>query len=232
MADLLRIDGLRVAYGAAQVLMGVDLVVQPGQAVGLVGRNGAGKTTTLKAISGLVRRQGGSIQLGGAPLPGRPDQVARLGAVHVPEGRGMMPRLTARDNLRLGAVAVGRPFTAADLSRALSLFPALEPVLDRQAGLLSGGQQQMVAIARGLAQAPRLLMIDELSLGLAPKIVSDLLALLARLARQEGIGLLLVDQNVRALAHVCDALYQMEYGLAVRSDGRDEELLKTAYFGR
>jgi branched-chain amino acid transport system ATP-binding protein len=228
---LLRISGLDVAYGAAQVLNGVDLDVEANQIVGLVGCNGAGKTTTLKAVSGLVRRKGGEIRLSGSTLPNRPDDVARAGVVHVPEGRGLMPRLTARQNLELGAVAVGRRFTPSDLAHTLDLFPALAPSLDRAAGLLSGGQQQMVAIARGLAQAPKLLMIDELSLGLAPKIVSDLLRLLVRIARERAVGLLLVDQNVRALANVCDTIYLLEHGVAQRTDGRNEELIRTVYFG-
>ena len=229
---LLRISNLAVCYGAAEVLNDVSLVVEQRQTVGLVGRNGAGKTTTLRAVSGLVRRKGGWIDIDGQPLSGRPEQVARSGVVQVPEGRGLMPRLTTRQNLELGAVAVGRRFAGAELAQALELFPALEPMLDRAAGLLSGGQQQMVAIARGLAQGPKLLMIDELSLGLAPKIVSDLLMLLVRIAKQRSIGLLLVDQNVRALAEVCDAMYHLEDGVASKSDGKDEELLRTVYFGR
>ena len=209
----------------------MDLAIEPNQIVGLVGCNGAGKTTTLKAVSGLVRRKGGDIRLGGAALPRRPDDVARCGVVHVPEGRGLMPRLTARQNLELGAVAVGRRFTQADLRHTLDLFPALAQSLDRTAGLLSGGQQQMVAIARGLAQGPKLLMIDELSLGLAPKIVSDLLRLLVQIAQERAVGLLLVDQNVRALAGVCDVVYLLEHGVAQRTDGRNEDLIRTVYLG-
>lgn len=228
---LLRISNLAVCYGAAEVLNDVSLIVEQCQTVGLVGRNGAGKTTTLRAISGLVRHKAGRVEVNGQPLPGRPEQVARR-AGHVPEGRGLMPRLTTRQNLLLGAVAVGRPFGAAELAQALELFPALEPMLDRAAGLLSGGQQQMVAIARGLAQGPKLLMIDELSLGLAPKIVGDLLTLLVRIAKERSVGLLLVDQNVRALAEVCESIYHLEGGVATKSDGKDEELLRTVYFGR
>jgi branched-chain amino acid transport system ATP-binding protein len=228
---LLSIAHLEVGYGAAQVLNDVSLAIEPQQIVGLIGRNGAGKTTTLRAVSGLVRRRGGDIRLNGEPLPSRPDVVARKGVVHVPEGRGLMPRLTARQNLELGAVAVGRSFGQPELQQALRLFPAIESSLDRPAGLLSGGQQQMVAIARGLAQGPKLLMIDELSLGLAPKIVTDLLSLLITIVRERSIGLLLVDQNVRALAEVCDTIYHLEGGVASQSDGKDEELLRTVYFG-
>jgi branched-chain amino acid transport system ATP-binding protein len=229
--QLLRIANLAVSYGAAQVLSDVSLEVAPRQIVGLVGRNGAGKTTTLKTVSGLVQARHGRIEFEGEALPSRPELVARRGVIHVPEGRGLMPNLTARQNLRLGAYAVGRDFGPDDTRQTLELFPMIEASLDRPAGLLSGGQQQMVAIARGLAQGPRLLMIDELSLGLAPKIVKDLLALLVAIAQDRAIGLLLVDQNVRALAEVSDTIYHLEEGKAVLSDGKDEELLRTVYFG-
>lgn len=229
---LLKLTDLAVSYGHAEVLNGVSLAVEEGQVVGLVGRNGAGKTTTLAAISGVVRRAGGSIELRGESLPRRPEDVARRGVIHVPEGRGLMPSLTARQNLMLGAVAVDRHFGEDDVREIVELFPALAQSLDRPAALLSGGQQQMVAIGRGLAQGPMLLMVDELSLGLAPKVVGDLLQLLVRIARERSIGLLLVDQNVRALADVCDAIFHLEGGVAHRSDGKDQELLRTVYFSR
>lgn len=228
---MLRVDQLAVCYGAANVLNDVTLEVGPGRIVGLVGRNGAGKTTTLRAISGLVRPRAGTISLDGETLASRPDQVARHGIVHVPEGRGLMPNLSARQNLQLGAYAVGHRFGSAELADTLALFPAIELCLDRSAGLLSGGQQQMVAIARGLAQKPKVLMIDELSLGLAPKVVTDLLAVLVTIARDRAVGLLLVDQNVRALAERCDTIYHLEDGRSILSDVKDEELLRTVYFG-
>lgn len=228
---LLALRGLTVSYGHARVLEGVDLSVSVGEVVGLVGPNGAGKTTTLRAISGIVRRKSGSITVDGQELRKRPDFVAAHGVIHVPEGRGLMPTLTVTQNLRLGALAVGHDLDATARQSVIEVFPALEAHMDKRAGLLSGGEQQMVAVARGLVMHPRVLMVDELSLGLAPKIVTDLLRTLAVIAKERQVGLLLVDQNVRALAETCDRLYYLEDGAAHLSDPDDEEVLQSVYFG-
>ncbi len=228
---LLQLRGLTVSYGAARVLENVDLSVSAGEVVGLVGPNGAGKTTTLRAISGVVPRKGGSITLEGSELRVRPDIVAGRGVIHVPEGRGLMPTLTVAQNLRLGALAVGHDLDDEATQSVFGVFPALKAHMDKRAGLLSGGEQQMVAVARGLVMQPRVLMVDELSLGLAPKIVTDLLRTLAVIGHGRGVGLLLVDQNVRALAAVCDTLYYLHDGQAHLSDPGDEEVLQSVYFG-
>lgn len=228
---LLELERLTVSYGHARVLENVNLSVSVGEVVGLVGPNGAGKTTTLRAISGVVRRKSGSIRMQGRELPERPDAVAGRGVIHVPEGRGLMPTLTVEQNLRLGALAVRQEFDDDAKRSVIEVFPALEVHMGKRAGLLSGGEQQMVAVARGLVMHPRVLMVDELSLGLAPKIVTDLLRTLAAIADERQVGLLLVDQNVRALAEICDRLYYLHDGEAHLSDPSNEEVLQSVYFG-
>jgi branched-chain amino acid transport system ATP-binding protein len=164
-------------------------------------------------------------------LPADPAAVARLGIAHVPEGRGLIPNLSVRDNLRLGVAALGKRFRADHWDNAVAVFPAIGPLADRKAGYLSGGEQQMVAIARGLAAEPRILMIDELSLGLAPKIVVELLRTLSDVARRSRLGILLVDQNVRALAAVCGRLYTLQDGRSAPASLDDDSVLRSAYFG-
>jgi branched-chain amino acid transport system ATP-binding protein len=228
----LQVRDLAVSYGAARVIERVNVDVVPGEIVGVVGPNGAGKTTTLRAISGLVARRGGEVRLGGAVLPANPEAVARAGVAHVPEGRGLIPSLTVRQNLRLAAIGAGRKLSQEDLDYAFAVFPAIERLMDRRAGFLSGGEQQMVAISRGLVARPAVLMIDELSLGLAPRIVKDMSRALQRVARERGIGIFLVDQNVRGLSHVCDRIYVLQDGVSAVADKADTELMRTVYFGR
>lgn len=230
-ADGLAVARLAAAYGSVRVLSDVSLTVGRGEIVGLVGPNGAGKTTTLRAISGIAPRTGGGVTLDGADLPARPDVVARAGITHVPEGRGLFPDLTALQNLQYGAIAVGLRPTDAHLEPVLQFFPALRPLLGRKAALLSGGEQQMVAIGRGLAAQPRILMVDELSLGLAPKLVADVLHQLADVVRDRHLGLLLVDQNVRALKAVCDRMYVLTNGTSQEVDAADESIMHMVYFG-
>jgi branched-chain amino acid transport system ATP-binding protein len=225
------VSGLAVRFGAVHVLRDVNLEVGPGEVVGLVGPNGVGKTTTLRAVSGVVPRYAGTVSLDGEPLGSRPDLVARRGVGHVPEGRGLFPDLTVQQNLYFAAVAVGRRPTRADLVPILEFFPALEQLLDRKAGLLSGGEQQMVAIGRGLVAAPKVLMVDELSLGLAPRVVTEVLERLLQASRDRGIGLLLVDQNVRALTAICDRMYTLGNGRSQAAEAGDEEFMRVVYFG-
>jgi branched-chain amino acid transport system ATP-binding protein len=208
------VSDLQVRFGKARVLQGVDLTVGPGEVVGLAGRNGAGKTTLLRTISGAVPRAGGTIAFDGQVLFERPDVVARAGVLHVPEGRGLMHGLTVRDNLRLACAAVGLPYTASVWQATIAAFPQLESLEQKPAGLLSGGQQQMVAIARGLAAQARLLMVDELSLGLAPKAAREALHILLTEARRRGTALLIVDQNVQSLLDDCDRTYFLDGGIA------------------
>ena len=222
---------LQVSYGAVNVLRDASLRVAAGEVVALVGPNSAGKTTTLKAISGVVQRQGGSVLWDGQDLPMRPDAVAASGIIHVPEGRGLMASLTIEQNLRFGAAAVGRRLRTSDLSMVTDCFPALNRLLHRRAGSLSGGEQQMAAIGRGLVANPSILMVDELSLGLAPRIVSEVLSQLVEVAREKRIGMLLVDQNVRALSAVCDSTYALTDRSMHLVDGSDEEFLRSVYLG-
>jgi ABC-type branched-subunit amino acid transport system ATPase component len=229
----LAVAGLRAAYGGAAVLTGVDLRVGPGEVVGLVGRNGAGKTTTLRAISGMVPRSADELSFDGASLPAQPHRVALRGITHVPEGRGVLRGLSVEENLAFGAAAVGRPFTAADRVRVLAWFPPLAPLLARRAGLLSGGEQQMLAIARGLVAGPRLLMVDELSLGLSPRAVRDVLDAVLSACRERGVALLMVDQSLRSLAAHCDRLYVLAAGATTCYEdaaGRSDEFWRSVYF--
>ena len=211
----LEVVGLQVSYGAVQVLRDLSLRVAPGEIVGLAGRNGAGKTTALRAISGLLPRKAGTLTLDGRrPLPAAADLVARLGVAHVPEGRALMPSLSVLDNLKVAAYAARQELTRADLDRLVGFFPLLKDLLPRTAGSLSGGQQQVVALSRGLAAKPRILMIDELSLGLAPRITGELWKALVEQVAPGGVGLLVVDQNLRLLRSHCHQLYWLNDGVA------------------
>jgi branched-chain amino acid transport system ATP-binding protein len=229
---LLRVAGLSVRYGAARVIDHLDLEIDEGEIVGLVGPNGAGKTSTLKAISGVVARRATELTFAGKPLPPRPEVVAAAGIAHAPEGRGLVPSLTTRQNIELGAAAVGRRVGREQWSDVLELFPKLEEHLGRHAGHLSGGQQQMVAIARGLVSGARMLMIDELSLGLAPRVVTDLLTALQQVARRRNIALLLVDQNVTALARVCDRGLTIRRRTGTVVDLASTDVIHSDYLGR
>ena len=193
----LEITDVAAAYGRARVLESATLRVEPGEVVGLVGRNGAGKTTLLRVISGLVKATAGTRRLGDKPLPASPAAVARRGVAHVPEGRGLFPALTVRENLQVGA-SVRRRRDATLAARVSELIPRIGPLLDRRAGSLSGGEQQLVAIARGLASDPSFFLVDEVSLGLSPKAAEEIYTLVRELG-SAGIGCLLVDQNILAV---------------------------------
>jgi branched-chain amino acid transport system ATP-binding protein len=229
----LRIRGLRAAYGNAVVLTGVDLDVEPGEVVGLAGRNGAGKTTALRAVSGAMPRQAAALTFDDAPLSAQPDRVARRGVVHVPEGRGMLRGLSVEENLAFGAAAVGRTHRPADRDAVLRWFPQLQPLLPRKAGLLSGGEQQMLAVARGLMAQPRLLMVDEMSLGLSPRSVREVLGAVLAACRERQVALLMVDQNLRTLSAHCDRLYVLADGATTCYEDaaqRPESFWQSVYF--
>jgi len=228
---LLDIEDLRVSYGTAAVLNGVSLQVNAGEMVGLAGRNGAGKTTTLRAVSGLVASRGGRIRTAGRQLPRSPEGVLRAGLAHVPEGRRMFASLSVEDNLRAAAFGAGHEFDTDQRDRVLDLFPPLARLMQRKAGFLSGGEQQMLAISRGLVARPRVLMIDEVSLGLAPRLVGDMWHALSSLP-SAGLALLVVDQNVRILAAHCDRIYLLDDGAVTEASqgaAREEEL-RALYF--
>jgi len=212
----LSVSGLSVAYGTARVLHDVSLEIRAGEIVTVIGANGAGKSTLLKTLAGVLRPAGGRIVLDGADIGGRPSYaVARRGVALVPEGRGIFGDQSVRDNLRLGALprrdARGAAAVAADMERALGHFPALRARLDDGAGGLSGGQQQMLALARGLMARPRVLLLDEPSVGLAPQLVREIFDVLGRL-RAEGVTILLVEQMAMRALQLADRAYVLERG--------------------
>ena len=221
MTAMLELAGVDAFYGASHVLHGVSLKVEPGEAVVLIGRNGAGKTTTMHAIMGLVSVGGGAIRFQGRPLTGLATHtIARLGVGLVPDTRRMFGALSVAENLELGLKPPARgaaPRQLWDVARALELFPALKPLLGRRAGALSGGQQQMLAIARTLVGNPSLLLLDEPMEGLAPVIVEELAARLVAL-RKEGLSMLLSEQNLSLTRALADRAYVLETGY-VRHEG-------------
>ena len=229
---MLEIRGLVAGYEGVPVVRGLDLTVAQGEVVALLGPNGAGKTTTLQTISGLLPIIGGSIEvLGGPPSSRSPHRVARRGVGHVTEDRSLFFDLTARQNLRLGVS--GRRRQRMAVNRVLGLFPELEPLLDRKAGLLSGGQQQMLALARALVAEPRLLLVDEMSLGLAPIIVQRLLPMVRSIADDTGAGVVLVEQHLSMALEVADTVCILVHGEVAAhgpaADLRDRDLLAETY---
>jgi branched-chain amino acid transport system ATP-binding protein len=210
---LLELRGVEASYGLRKALHGVSLVVEEGQAVAILGANGAGKTTTLRAISGIVETSGEIVFAGKRIARRTPESIARLGIAHVPEGRGIYHELSVWENLLLGGVVRrDRKSVKQDIERAFGYFPRLRERLKQQAGTLSGGEQQMLALARALVSRPRLLLLDEPSLGLAPTIVREFFRIIRTLNNEEGLAVLVVEQNARiALASVQHA-YLLEVG--------------------
>jgi branched-chain amino acid transport system ATP-binding protein len=233
---LLEVRGLTARYGSVVAVRDVDLRVGEGEIVALLGANGAGKTTTLMSIVGLHRARAGTIELDGEEighLP--PERVVRRGVGLAPEGRRIFARLTVAENLRLGAAAAGRARDDARRERLLDLFPALRKRLRLPAASLSGGEQQQLAIARALMSGPRLLLLDEPTLGLAPKLVRLVFDLIVRLREEEGVTILLVEQNVHQALECCDRAYLMRVG-TIEAEGTPEELrrdrrVQAAYLG-
>jgi len=232
--SLLTVDDLRVSYGAIEAIKGVDLEVRAGEAVAVLGANGAGKSTLLRTLAGLVRARSGQATFADEPVLGkRPAAIARSGLSLVPEGRQVFARLTVMENLALGAgVHVDRATAPARIEEALDLFPRLRERARQFAGTLSGGEQQMLAIARALVGRPRLLMLDEPSMGLAPLMVSTIFDALGEIRGQ--VSLLLVEQNVTSALALADRVYVLEMGQVVTSAGAseiDSEALRAAYLG-
>ena len=231
-AAVLEIDGLTAGYDGAAVVRGLDVVVQPGEVVALLGANGAGKTTTLLAVSGLVHPMQGSIRFESGDLSRvKTSARARLGIAHVPETRGLFFGLTVAEHLRLGYRG-----ERLDADVAYRYFPALAELRDRRCGLLSGGEQQMLAVGRALARRPKLLRLDELSLGLAPVIVEGLLPVVRRYAEESGGGVVLVEQHIELALTIADRGYVLSHGEIVLQGAAEElrtnhELLISSYFG-
>jgi len=235
-APLLEVESLDAGYGPTDVLHGVSFTVGEGGITTVLGANGAGKTTLLRAVCGLIRRRG-RVRFGGAAIESKAtEDIVRLGLAHVPDGRGTFVQLSAEENLRVGAITRrDRKGVAADMERMYGYFPRLRERRHQQAGTLSGGEQQMLAIARALMLRPRLLVLDEPSFGLAPLIVRDIFAIMRTVNREERVGILLVEQNAKLALELADTAYLLETGRVVTGGPaaqlRDDETIRRAYLG-
>jgi len=232
---MLRVEGLHVYYGAIHALKGVSLSVAPGELVTLLGANGAGKTTTLKSISGLLRPRAGTIELEGRALVGLgPHEIVKLGVVHVPEGRKIFPRFTVLENLKAGAYTRRASSIGGDLDLVFVLFPRLKERARQIAGTLSGGEQQMLAIGRGLMAKPKLLLLDEPSMGLAPLLVRQIFDTIRAINRQ-GVTVLLVEQNAAMALDISERGYVLETGNVIlegkAGDLGSSDQVRQAYLG-
>jgi branched-chain amino acid transport system ATP-binding protein len=235
VTDILTVSGLTAGYGPVQVLRGLDFTVGKGEIVVILGANGAGKTTTMRAISGTIERQG-TISFDGRDITGvRADEIVKLGVAQVPQGRGTFVDLSTEDNLRLGAITRRDNEIDLDVDRWFEVFPRLKERRTQKAGSLSGGEQQMLAIARAVMSRPTLLLCDEPSLGLAPLVVQELFRTLERLNREQGTSILLVEQNANLAIDVAHRVYVLETGaIAASGDAatmRDDESIRKAYLG-
>ena len=232
--SLLEVTSLRAGYGQIEVLLGIDFAVQQGEIAVILGANGAGKTTTMRAVSGTIQRSGSLVFDGHDISRLGPEAIVRLGIAHVPQGRGTFPELSVTDNLRLGGY-VRRDDITADIDRWFGVFPRLAERRDQKAGSLSGGEQQMLAIARALMSRPRLLLCDEPSLGLAPLITQELFDVLRRLNADEGLSVLLVEQNANLAMKIASSVFLIETGQMVASGPASEiandETIRKAYLG-
>ena len=234
MSELLELQGVQAHYGPVQALRDVSLTVGEGEIVAVLGANGAGKTTTLRAISATVKRSG-ELRFAGKRLPGGPEAVARAGIAHVPEGRGTFTELSVAENLRLGAYARRDREVKADIARVTGYFPWIERRAGQSAGTLSGGEQQMLALARALMARPRLLLLDEPSLGLAPLVVREIFRIVRQLNEQEGLAVLVVEQDARLALGAAARAYVLEVGqvavAGTSAELRDNESVRRSYLG-
>lgn len=232
---LLEVENLRAGYGSVPVLHGVDLSVEEGSNAVLLGLNGAGKSTTMMTLAGLLPVTGGEIRYDGEPLTGSPGARVRAGIVLVPEGRHVFPALTVKQNLRLGAWTIRRDSRRVrqNLIEVYQIFPRLEERADQTAGTLSGGEQQMLAIGRGLMSSPRLLLIDEASLGLSPKLTEQVFEAV-KLINQRGVTVLMVEQNAGVLAQADTAFVMQQGRVTITGSGSqtlEDDVVRAAYFG-
>ena len=234
---LLQVRGLHAGYGATRVLHGIHFTLGEGSITTLLGANGAGKTTTLRALCGMVPATQGEIRFGGARIDGRAtEDIVRLGVAHVPDGRGTFTHLTTEENLVLGAyLRRDRAAVARDIERIYGYFPRLRERRRQQAGTLSGGEQQMLAVSRALMLKPRLMLLDEPSFGLAPLVVKELFGILRTINRDEKVSLLLVEQNAAMALELADHAWLVETGRVVLSgaaaDIRSDDAVRRAYLG-
>jgi branched-chain amino acid transport system ATP-binding protein len=232
---LLEVTGLRAGYGAVNVLTGIDFTVEEGEVVVILGANGAGKTTTLRAVCGMIEAEGQVVFDGRNVVGRRSDQIARTGIGHVPQGRGTMVDLTVDDNLRVGAYRRRDHDIAADIGRWYEVFPRLGERRSQQAGSMSGGEQQMLAIARAMMARPRLVLFDEPSLGLAPLITQELFRKLGELNHEQGVSMLIVEQNASLALAIARRGYVLETGRIVVAGSADElannDDVRRAYLG-
>jgi branched-chain amino acid transport system ATP-binding protein len=233
--SLLELQGVIGGYGPVQVLHGLDLVVEEGEVVVVLGANGAGKTTTLRAISGLIPVRGHISYAGRSILGKGPEAVSKLGIAHVPQGRGTFTELTVDENMRLGAINRRDGEIRADLERWYGVFPRLGERRSQEAGSMSGGEQQMLALARAMMARPRLLLLDEPSLGLAPLVTRELFARLGELNQETGLSILVVEQNANLALAIGHRGYVLEAGhIAVKGSAEqlhDDEAVRKAYLG-
>jgi branched-chain amino acid transport system ATP-binding protein len=235
MTALLSIKALKAYYGQVQALHGLEFSLNEGSVTTLLGANGAGKTTTLRAICNMVRTTG-AIEFDGAPLSNRStENIVRLGIAHVPQGRGTFTTMTVEENLQLGAITRSKSGVASDIERMYAHFPVLKQRHTQQAGTLSGGEQQMLAVARALMLRPRLMLLDEPSFGLAPLIVRDLFRILGKINREEKVTILVVEQNAQLALEIADQAYVIETGRIVMSgkanEIADNEDVRRSYLG-
>jgi branched-chain amino acid transport system ATP-binding protein len=233
--SLLELESVAGGYGPVQVLHGIDLAVEPGHVAVVLGANGAGKTTTLRAVSGMIHVTG-DIRFDGTSIIGKaPEAVSKLGIAHVPQGRGTFSDLNVDDNMRIGAINRKDKEIEADLAKWYEVFPRLGERRRQQAGSLSGGEQQMLALARAMMARPRLLLLDEPSLGLAPLVTRELFARLGELNREEGLSILVVEQNASLALEIGHWGYVLETGrIAVQNSAdqlHDDEAVRKAYLG-
>jgi len=235
MTALLQVEGLRAGYGETEVLRGIDFHVGSGEIVAVLGSNGVGKSTLNRTLSGIVRARAGAIRFDSANVVGeKPQGIVARGLIHVPEGRRIFPNMSVRDNLDLGSYRRAKPHRAANRERVLTIFPRLRERQSQLAGTLSGGEQQMLAIGRGLMAEPKLIILDEPSLGLSPLLVEELFALIARI-RADGVAVLVVEQNVVQSLDIADRAYILSEGTFVMSGAAAtiaaDPALKRAYLG-
>jgi branched-chain amino acid transport system ATP-binding protein len=235
MSDLLTVTGLRAGYGPVEVLHGIDFNVASGEVVVILGANGAGKTTSMRAVSGTIARQGAIVFDGTDITRASGDAIVKAGIAQVPQGRGTFVDLTVEDNLRAGAYTRRDGAVGDDMARWFDTFPRLKERRTQKAGSLSGGEQQMLAVARALMSRPKLLLCDEPSLGLAPLITQELFRILSRLNSEEGTSILLVEQNANLAVGIAHRVYVLETGsIAASGDAatmRDDESIRKAYLG-